>query len=59
MTTKSKNLKASSKLQFLDDLYIEEHKDGYVKVGLTNDVIEQNGRCLTYYRIFEVNPRRD
>ena len=58
---KNKNLKASNKLQFLDNIYIEKHNgDGdFVKVGLKEDVVEQNGRCLTYYRIFEVNPRRD
>lgn len=57
--TKSPNSADSSKLQFLDDLYIEHHKEGFVKVGLTKDVINQNGKCLTYFRIFQVKPRRD
>ena len=56
---RKRNSVGSGKLEFLDNIYVEHDREGYVKIGLKQDVMHQHGNVLTHFRYFKVNPRRD
>lgn len=50
--TKSKNSQVLDKLSFLDNIHVENRRNGYVRVGLKSDLVNDN---LMYFRIFKLN----
>lgn len=52
MMTKSKNSQVLDKLSFLDNIHVENRRNGYVRVGLKSDLVNDN---LMYFRIFKLN----